>query len=103
MKHYYNPDRIFMDFIGKTNDFDEKDLEIINLASKLYDEIIPVVIDGEIRRGEAKTQYTRYLEEIVCLYGVDNFAKLLFVGDHDLKTFLKIYPVYYIMGKKNRQ
>jgi len=47
------------------------------LAKKLYEELIPLLLKVEFRRGEEETPFSKCVREIQVLYGAETLVQIL--------------------------
>lgn len=65
------------DFLGKETDPDEEDTKLLRFVTEIYEEMIPVMLDTELARGNGITPYTIGMTSIARIYGARRFADIL--------------------------
>lgn len=69
-------------FLNK-KDPTEDDAKIIEFVFQIYQKIIPVIVEDELRRGDSARQYSSSIAHIVRIYGVKYFTDILFAMGND--------------------
>ena len=69
--------RAIRDFLGKEGEPSEKEMELIRFVDRVYDVIIPTVLDSELKRGDSPTPYSSGIPRIARVYGANVFARIL--------------------------
>lgn len=65
------------------------------LNRKLYDKIVPVLVDTELRRGEAETEYSWDMRGITYIQGIDYLVRILMALGKDTFGRDTYYSWYY--------
>ena len=60
-----------------TPELDDEVMRRVRLAEKVYDELITIVLDTELKRGDSLTEYSGCIKGISSVYGVDRFVQIL--------------------------
>lgn len=51
--------------------------KLVEFAEKVYEKLIPTVLEKELSRGDTETEYSFAVGSIARIYGIDNFVKIL--------------------------
>ena len=51
--------------------------KLVEFAEKVYERLIPTVLEKELSRGDTETEYSFAVSDIARIYGIDNFVKIL--------------------------
>ncbi|MCI8586912.1 MAG: DUF4132 domain-containing protein [Lachnospiraceae bacterium] len=73
------------------------------LIRKLYDKIVPVLVDTELRRGEAETEFSWDMRGVVYICGVEYLARILMALGKDPLDRNSYYGWYYGVPKMTRR
>ncbi len=73
------------------------------LIRKLYDKIVPVLVDTELRRGEAETEFSWDMRGVVYICGVEYLARILMALGKDPLDRNSYYGWYYGAPKMTRR
>lgn len=73
------------------------------LLQELYDAIIPVMVDTELRRGEAETVFSGDINGITCIKGVEYLVRILMALGKDTLGRESYYSWYYSPGSGKRE
>nr|MCR4622074.1 DUF5724 domain-containing protein [Clostridiales bacterium] len=65
------------DLIGDLEPGSEAAEELVQLACRVYDAILPVILDNELKRGEAPAKYSKAITSIEYVNGADTLARIL--------------------------
>lgn len=65
------------DLIGDLESGSEAAEELVQLACRVYDAILPVILDNELKRGEAPAKYSKAITSIEYVNGADTLARIL--------------------------
>jgi len=63
--------------VGKTEDFTEEDIKLLEFAKNLCEEVVETVVTPEFSRGDAKEDYSFAITGIKRICGAEYFAKIL--------------------------
>ncbi|MBO7450066.1 MAG: DUF4132 domain-containing protein [Clostridiales bacterium] len=55
----------------------EEDKPTVDFIKEVYETVVPLVINKELKRGDSETDLTQYVRKINCCYGVDYFVGIL--------------------------
>lgn len=57
------------------------------LCKELYNEVVPLMVDVELRRGDSETEFTKYMSGITYISGIDYLIRILMaLGDDSYGT-----------------
>ncbi|MBQ9709309.1 MAG: DUF4132 domain-containing protein [Clostridia bacterium] len=74
-------DAVVSAFLGKYNankfEITDEDKKLLHFVTELYEEVIPVIIDSEISRGDSPADYSASVPGIYRIYGAEYLAKIL--------------------------
>lgn len=79
-EYRYGADRIketVIGLVGKTEDFTEEDIKLLEFAKNLCEEVVETVVTPEFSRGDAKEDYSFAINGIKRICGAEYFAKIL--------------------------
>ncbi len=68
--------RILKEFLGK-EEADEEDMNLLRFAAHVYETIIPVILEAELRRGDSPAAYSPGIRGIARIYGATYFSEIL--------------------------
>ena len=63
--------------LDKEDGINEEDLKLIDFVSGVYDKVIPVILDSELKRGDSIALYTNCIKSISRIYGATYLAEIL--------------------------
>ncbi|MBQ8287873.1 MAG: hypothetical protein IJX76_03780, partial [Clostridia bacterium] len=69
--------RMLSQLIGHDGELTDDDIALCDLVEEVYNVLIPMVMEPELRRGDSPAKYTSYIRNITRLYGAENFAAIL--------------------------
>lgn len=67
-------------------------------AKEIYWEIIPIILQVELKRGEPETVFSPYIKGIGCVYGTDILVQILMALGSDTLDRNGYYDYYYSQG-----
>lgn len=73
------------------------------LLRKLYNKIIPVLVDAELRRGEAETVFTWDMRGITYIEGIDYLVRILMALGKDTLSRESYYSAYYGSNQRSKR
>lgn len=73
------------------------------LIRKLYDKIVPVLVDTELRRGEAETEFSWDMRGITYICGIDYLVRILMALGRDPLGRESYYAWYYGSPKQTKR
>lgn len=72
---------VFQELLGRTYDNDSEmtaeDEALLQFVDQVYEAVITVVLDRELRRGDSETEYSRRINAIERIYGMEYFITIL--------------------------
>ncbi len=83
--------------LGKEDEMDDEDMKLIDFVSKVYDKVIPVILESELKRGDSPALYTKCIKNISRIYGATYLAKILVAMGNDTLD----RSAYYRWGEAN--
>ncbi len=63
--------------VSREQPFSDEDRKLLAYADKLYDTVIPIILETELRRGDSATSYSFAIKSIQRIYGLENFIAIL--------------------------
>lgn len=96
--------RLWENFFGSriASEMKEKGTEIVGedtwcgrLIGELYEKIVPVMVDSELRRGEAETPFSPYMSGITFIQGTGYLVRILMALGKDTLGREAYYSWYY--------
>ncbi len=73
------------------------------LLQSLYDKIVPVLVDTELRRGEAETEFSWDMRGISYICGIDYLVRILMALGKDTLSREAYYSWYYSGGSRSKK
>lgn len=72
---------VFQEFLNRSYEDDgettAEEKALLEFADQVYETVITVVLNTELRRGDSETEYSRYITAIERIYGMDYFITIL--------------------------
>lgn len=73
--------REFQELLGRSYEDDsewtEAEKAVLRFADQVYEAVITVVLDTELRRGDSETEYSKRINSIQRIYGMEYFVTIL--------------------------
>ncbi len=96
-------ERLVEEILEKGEAYVAEDTWIGALLRKLYDKIVPVLVDTELRRGEAETIFTWDMRGITYIEGIDYLVRILMALGKDTLSRETYYSAYYGSNQRSKQ
>lgn len=75
--------RIVKRFLDKRDEPNEDDMKLIEFVAHVYEAVIPVIIEPELKRGDSPAAYTNGIHKIARIYGTKYFTEILSAMGND--------------------
>ncbi len=63
--------------VSKDKPIGDEGKKLLAYVDKLYDTVIPVILETELKRGDSETDYSFAIKSIQRIYGLENFVAIL--------------------------